>query len=68
MIPLHDVPEDVVENYYRRNGFDITEQNGQKMIDKNVEKPVHAMVEGVTLVENSYYNSKKQTEEQEQTL
>ena len=59
MIPLHDVSEDVVENYYRRNGFDIVQQDGQKMIDKKVEKPVQTTIEGVTLVKNEHYESSK---------
>ena len=67
MIPLHGVPEDVVENYYVKNGFTISQSDGQKMIDKKVQKPIQATIEGVTFVENSHYNN-KQIKNHEQTL
>lgn len=59
MIPLHDVPEQVVENYYKKNGFTITAPQGQKLIDKKIEKPLQMLVDGVTLIDNPYNKTLK---------
>lgn len=58
-LPLHNVTEEVVENYYKRNGFKITKQGEQKMIYKVVKQPVQTMVSGVTLVKNDYLQAQK---------
>lgn len=65
LIPLHDIPENIVENYYVKNGFDILQSNGQKLIYKKVEKPIQATVEGVTFVENEYYTKQIKSQQPE---
>ena len=68
LIPLHDIPENIVENYYVKNGFDILQPSGQKLIDKKVEKPVQATVEGVTFVENEYYTKQTKTQQKQENI
>lgn len=58
-LPLHNATEEVVENYYKRNGFEITKQGNQKMIYKVVKQPVQTIVGGVTLVKNDYLQAQK---------
>ena len=38
LIPLHNESLEKVENYYLRNGYTISTENGQKMISKSLEQ------------------------------
>lgn len=60
LIPLHNVPEEIVQGYYEKNGFTVTAPNGQKLINKPVEKQEQEIVEGVVLVKNDHYQKHQQ--------